>query len=408
VIRHPAVLRTSVTTRREFFARLAIGAGAGLLGCSSSTDIPGPPTPADSGLDHIVVVTMENRSFDHLLGWLPAAEARQAGLSYLNRDGLSRQTHHLEDFQGCAFVDPSHSFAGGRTAYNNGLCDGWLRAENNDEYAIGYYEAADLAFFGQAAPQWTVLDRYFAPFLGPTYPNRLIMQAGQTDRIENTLVASTLPTIWDKLGAAGLTGLNYGSSFVSATLFGTRYTSLIRPITSFIADAAAGTLPSVALVDPDFSADVSDSYHPPGDIRDGEAFLSRIYHAVTTSPAWRKTLLIITFDEWGGFFDHVPPPAAPIPSGERDVGNVDGLRGFRVPTLLISPFAARRRTSSVVYDHASILGLIEWRWGLQPLSVRDAGANNLAAELDFSAPLLTAPVIDVPAGPYGATCPVAA
>ena len=394
-----------MTTRREFLAQLALGAGAGILGCSDSPASPVPMTPATSGLDHIVVVMMENRSFDHLLGWLPTADGKQAGLSYLDRGGVSRQTQHLQDFQKCGFANPTHSFSGGRTAYNNGSCDGWLRAGINDEYAIGYYNATDLAFLGQVAPQWTVLDRYFAAFLGPTYPNRLILQAGQTDRIENTLVASTLPTVWDRLATAGLTGRNYGSSLVSADLFGSRYASLIRPIASFFTDAAAGTIPHFALVDPDFSNGTGNSDEPPDDIRDGEAFLASVYRAVATGPAWGSTLLIVTFDEWGGFYDHVPPPAAPIPQGERDVGNADGLRGFRVPTLLISPFARRGVTSSKIYDHASILRLIEWRWSLQPLSVRDENANNLADELDFTRALAAAPVINVNPGPFGVACP---
>ncbi|MEP6904905.1 MAG: alkaline phosphatase family protein, partial [Gemmatimonadales bacterium] len=349
------------TTRREFLAHVALGAGAGIFGCSDSSVSPVPFTPATSGLDHIVVVMMENRSFDHLLGWLPTADGKQAGLSYPDRAGVSRQTRHLQDFQGCGLVDPTHSFDGGRAEYNNGACDGFLRAASNDEYAIGYYNAADLPFLGVAAPQWTVLDRYFAAFLGPTFPNRLILQAGQTDRLDNALVPCTLPTIWDRLAAAGVTGRNYGSATgVSAGLFGTRYSSIIKPVSSFYTDAAAGALPGVALVDPDFFTPVGDSYHPPGDIRDAEAFLANVYRAVTTGPAWGSTLLIITFDEWGGFFDHVPPPGAPIPPGELAAGNTDGLRGFRVPTLLVSPFARRRVTSSKVYDHASILRLIEW------------------------------------------------
>jgi len=399
------------TTRREFLAQLAIGAGVGILGCSDSpvtplTITPAPITPATSGLDHIVVVMMENRSFDHLLGWLPTADGKQAGLTYLDRGGVARQTQHLMDSRKCGFANPAHSFSGGRVAYNNGNCDGWLRAGINDEFAIGFYNATDLAFFGQAAPQWTSLDRYFAAFLGPTYPNRLILQAGQTDRIENTLVVSTLPTIWDRLAAAGLAGRNYGSSLVSAHLFGGRYSSLIRPIASFFTDAGAGTLPEFSLIDPDFSPGIGNSDEPPDDIRDGEAFLASVYRAVTTSPAWASTLLIITFDEWGGFFDHVPPPVAPIPRGELDVGNVDGLRGFRVPTLLISPFARRAVTSSKVYDHASILRLIEWRWSLEPLTVRDENANNLADELDFTRSLATAPVINVNTGPFGVVCPI--
>jgi phospholipase C len=395
---------STTLSRREFLARMAIGAGAGALGCLDY----GPSVsslPENSGLEHVIVVTMENRSFDHLLGWLPGADARQAGLSYTDRAGTSHQTHHLTDFQGCGFADPDHSFDGGRAEYNSGACDGWLRTGANDVYTIGYYVADDLAFLGRAAPEWTVLDRYFAPIMAPTNPNRMILQAGQTDRMANTAGFSTLPTIWDRLADAGITGSNYGYQIVTASAFGDRYTSVIQPITSFFTDAAAGRLPNVAYVDPDFQHSYSDSYHPFADIQRGEAFLASIYQAVTASPAWASTVLIVTFDEWGGFFDHVPPPPAPIPPGEYAAGNVDGLRGFRIPTLIISPFARRRHIASAVYDHASILRLIEWRWGLSPLTVRDAQANNLADALDFTHPQTSAPVIAVPTGPFNYRCP---
>ena len=346
---------------------------------------------------------MENRSFDHLLGWLPGADGIQAGLTYFDSLGTPHQTHHLTDsqgltdFQGCGFTDPNHSYDGGRVEYNAGACDGWLRAPGNDLYAIGYYEAADLPFWSRAAPEWTVLDRYFAPIMGPTGPNRFISQAGQTDRIDGSIAPSTLPTIWDRLADAGVSGTSYG---LLPAYFGDRHPGLIQPPAAFIADAAAGKLSSVTFVDP-----VGPSYHPTEDIRDGEAYVASIYRAVTTSPVWSSTLLIITFDEWGGFFDHVVPPPAPVPQVERDAGNVDGLRGFRVPCILISPFARRHYVSSTVYDHASILRLIEWRWGLPPLSERDAQANNLAEALDFMHPETSAPVIDVPAGPFGDSCP---
>ena len=152
------------------------------------------------------------------------------------------------------------------------------------------------------------------------------------------------------------------------------------------------------------SGDFSNSYHPPGDIRNAEAFLASIYRAVTTGPQWKTSLLVITFDEWGGFFDHVPPTVAPRSQIERDAGNTDGLRGFRVPTVLVSPFAKRRTVSSKEYDHASILRLIESRWGLQPLALRDASANNLMDELNLLTPVASAPAIDVPAGPFGVAC----
>ena len=376
-----------------------------MVGCSHSVEPVPPPGPADSGLDHIIVVTMENRSFDHLLGWVPGADGKQAGLSYRDRAGNSHATYHLTDFQACGFADPDHSFEGGRAEYNNGACDGWLTAPGNDLYAIGYYETGDLPFLGKAAPAWTVLDRYFTAILGPTFPNRLVSQAGQTDRLSNTLTPSTLPAIWDRLSGAGLSGLNYGDPITTAELlWGNRYRSLVRPMSAFFSDAASGSLPNVSFVDPVFLTAPSNSFHPPGDIRDGDAFLSSIYDAVTRSPLWSSTLLILTFDEWGGFFDHVVPPVAPIPAGERAAGNVDGLRGFRIPTLLISPFAKRGVVSSAVYDHASILRLIEWRWNLEPLTVRDAQANNLADSLDFAHPLLSAPTIAVGAGPFGASC----
>jgi phospholipase C len=355
-------------------------------------------------LDHIIVVTMENRSFDHFLGWLPGADGKQAGLTFLDRAGIAQSTHHLTDFQGCGFADPSHSFAGGRVDYNNGACDGWLRAENNDLYTIGYYEETDLPFFGKAARLWTVCDRYFTAFMGPTGPNRLILHAGQTDRLSNSTTPSTLPAIWDRLADAGVSGKNYGTRVVGASAFGSRYTSIIRPMTEFFSDAAAGTLPNVAYVDPNYTAAFSNDFHPPADIRIGDAFLQSIYQAVIAGPVWESSLLVITFDEWGGFFDHAPPPVAPIPPAEQAAGNVDGLRGFRIPTILISPFARRSAVDSGIYDHASVLKLIEWRWSLEPLTSRDANANNLAEALDFSMKDLDAPMIPGPSGTFGVTC----
>jgi phospholipase C len=244
------------------------------------------------------------------------------------------------------------------------------------------------------------LDRYFAAFMGPTGPNRIYQHAAQTDRIENTLVASNLPTIWDRLLGAGVTGRYYPSGPSFLRLWGSRYDALVRTFDDFLADCAAGSLPQVAFVDPNGD----DDDHPHNDIRNGEAFLYRVYQAVTTSPAWSGTVLVINYDEWGGFFDHVPPPPAPIPQADQAAGATDGLRGFRVPCLLISPFARRGSVSSTLYDHTSVLRMIEWRWGLAPLTVRDAQANNPAQELDFGNPILEAPSYDVPLGSFGTPC----
>jgi phospholipase C len=135
-------------------------AGIVAFGGAAALHAEGWPNPNKSGIDHIVVVMMENRSFDHLLGWVPGAEGRQAGLTYEDRTGALRPTSRLVDFQGCAHPDPDHSYTGGRVEYDDGRCDGWLKAGQNDEYAIGYYTADDLAFYQQAIPQWTVCDRH--------------------------------------------------------------------------------------------------------------------------------------------------------------------------------------------------------------------------------------------------------
>jgi phospholipase C len=131
--------------------------------------------------------------------------------------------------------------------------------------------------------------------------------------------------------------------------------------------------------------------------------MADVYHAVTTSPAWSRTVLIFNFDEWGGFFDHVPPATTPIPPATAAAGDTDGRRGFRVPCLIVSPFARRKSVSGTVYDHTSILRMIESRWGLPPLTVRDRTANDLGAELTPNADLRAASY-SVPAGPFGGAC----
>jgi phospholipase C len=199
----------------------------------------------------------------------------------------------------------------------------------------------------------------------------------------------------------------YFSDVPLLALWGSKYLSISAPILQFFADCAAGTLPHVSFVEPRFlgeSQGVSGDDHPFADIRNGEAFLNSVYVAVTSSPAWRNTVLVINFDEWGGFFEHVAPGVAPIPPADAAAGNKDGRRGFRVPCLIVSPWSRRSYVASGIYDHTSVLKMIEWRWNLRPLTIRDASARNLALALDFSLADLTAPQYQVPPGPFGAPC----
>jgi phospholipase C len=360
------------------------------------------PAPARSGLDHIVVVMLENRSFDHLLGWLPNADGRQEGLSYLDVGGAAHSTYSLApDFQGCGYADPDHSYEGGRMQFDEGACDGWLLTGSGDLYPIGYYTQRDLPFLGQAAPRWTVCDRYFAAFMGPTIPNRLYLHCGVTDRVTSTIAPSSLPTIWDRLAQKRVARRYYFQNLPFLALWGNKYLSITKPFARFLTDCRSGTLPGVAFVDPLFTATdegTAADDHPHADIRAGEYFLNRVYRAVTTSPAWPRTLLVITFDEWGGFFDHVRPSTAP------EMDSRYALRGFRVPCLLISPFARRGYVAHGFYDHTSLLRLIEWRFGLKPLSVRDRTANNIANALNFTQANLKAPHFSVPKLIAGGPC----
>ncbi|HEV7206075.1 MAG TPA: alkaline phosphatase family protein [Jatrophihabitans sp.] len=397
-------------SRRQFLSSAAlVGAGALAAGSAGPLSPAGPaqaattlPDPAASGIDHVVVVMMENRSFDHVLGWLPGADGRQAGLTFVDRYAIPHSTFHQTAYASCGHADPDHSYEGGRIELHDGRCDGWLKAGENDELAISYFTQPDLPFLGRAATAWTSCDRYFSATMAETYPNRFYQHAAQTDRLHNSTAISTLPTIWDSLATAGRTGRYYFNDVPFTALWGTKYLGISQPFAAFLADAAAGQLPQVSFIDPRFedeSSGTSNDDHPHADIRAGEAFLNQVYAAVTSSPNWANTLLVINFDEWGGFFDHVAPGTAP------DVSRSTALRGFRVPALVVSPRARRGFVDHTVYDHTSVLRAIEWRWGLPALTPRDAAAANIAQALDFtSPPNLTAPQFTVPQF-VAAACP---
>jgi phospholipase C len=337
---------------------------------------------------------MENRSFDHLLGWLPGANGRQAGLTYTDSTGVAHQTKRLTYYVGCSHPDPDHSYAGGRSEFNEGNMDGWLRTGSNDSFCIGYYKEQDLPLFGTLARNFTTLDNYFPSILSSTFPNRVFQHAAQTDRLSNSFDLSTLPTIWDRLRAAGVSCRYYYSNVPFLALWGLRYLGISSLYEQFKLDVARGALPAVSFVDPWFTIlddGTGNDDHPHADLRRGEIFLRDVMATLASGPQWKNTVLVINRDEWGGFFDHVRPPRVVAPNSV-DTDLVDGkaLLGCRVPTVIVSPFArgnpAAPRINSLLYDHTSVLKLIEWRWGLEPLTARDASDEvaNLASALSFT------------------------
>ncbi len=404
----PPPIDSPISRRRVLAGAAATAVGAaGAVALGEGAEAATLPAPGRSGIDHIVVLMMENRSFDHYLGWLDGADGRQAGLSYVDRDGVRHGTHHLTDYQGCAHPDPDHSFEGGRVQLNGGRCDGWLRSGENDSFAIGYYGQGDLGFYGHAAPYWTTFDRYFSATLAETYPNRFYQHSARTDRLHNSTATATMPTIWDRLAGKGVSHGYYFVDVPFLALYGTKYLDISRSWPQFLADAAAGTLPSVSFLDPKFldeGSGTSADDHPHADIRAGQSFVNQVYEAITRGPGWSRTALVVNYDEWGGFFDHVPPAVAPDATPQAGTGQ----RGFRTPTLLVSPRARRHHVAHQVYDHTSVLKMIEWRWGLAPLTPRDRAARNLAEVLDFSRPpdlhaprWTVPPAVSAPCGPDG-------
>lgn len=394
---------------RRHFLRSALGAAAGvaLPGCNFELRPGELPAPAASAIEHVVVTMMENRSFDHIFGWLPNADGKQAGLSYTDIAGVLHATFPLApDYKICG-GGPDQSYDSARSQYNSGAMDGFLRAGNLK--SLGYYVESDLPFFGALARNFTVLDRYFCSMAGPTNPNRMFLHAAATDRIAGSFDHSSLPTIWDRLADARVSRRYYVQNFTSLGPWGQKYDAITATLSDFLNDCGRGQLPAVSMVEP--LGSINDD-HPPADVRAGDAFLSLMYGTLTSAPTWKSTVWVITFDEWGGFFDHVPPPrAAAANVADTDVINGKALLGFRVPVVIVSPFSrgrpARNRVDSRIYDHTSILKLIEWRWELQPLSARDASddVENLALALNFGGYDPSEPALPVVIDPGSPGCP---
>jgi phospholipase C len=402
--------------RREVLkSSLALSASA-FLGSNISrlkinSALPELPAPASSGIEHIVVVTMENRSFDHFLGWLPNADGKQAGLSFADPKGVSHPTYSLSgDYTGCPHPDPDHSYSGARVEYAGGAMNGFLLDTSNDLYCIGYYGENDIPFYANLARSYTTCDRYFVSILGPTFPNRLFLHAAQTDRLTDSVSFTSLPTIWDRLAAAGVSANYYFNNIPVLALWGTKYLGITKNYDNFKSAAQNGTLPQVSYIDPSFTTiddGLGNDDHPHADIRRGDRFLHDTFEAVANGPAWNSTVFIVTFDEWGGFFEHVPPPRATAANAvDTDLVNGKALLGMRVPTVIASPFTRGIENSPLVnhlvFDHTSILKLIEWRWGLAPLTPRDASGdiNNLAYALNFTSPVTAVPTLPKPSVPF--------
>jgi phospholipase C len=364
------------------------------------------PIGSQIPIDTIVVVMMENRSFDHMLGNLPAygqPNAEVAPPNASNPDGTGGQVAWFHQTDLC-FPDILHSWAGGHAEYADGRNDGFVAvADPAGERAMGYYTEQELPFFYAAASTFAIADHYHGSLLGPTHPNRMYLYAGTSfGHIYNTTPLSTRANIMEVLSAHQVAWRVYAETDPGLFLFGdslNRFHAQISKLPAFFEAARLGTLEHVVFVDPDLDEEYGggDDLHPPDDIQRGDEFVSRVAQALIASPQWRRTALFITFDEWGGLYDHVPPPAACRPDDIEPMlmpgdppGHFDRL-GFRVPLLAISPWSKPHYVSHHVYDHTSILRFIETRFSLPAFTARDANADPLLDLFDFREPALLAP-----------------
>jgi phospholipase C len=352
-------------------------------------------------IDTFVIVAQENRSFDHYFSELPAAGATDVDVpakGASNPDSTGKPIARFHQTNYC-FGDTNHGWDGMHKAYDNGLNDGFvLINEPGGERAMGYFDQTDLPFYYALATTYGLGDRYFCSTLTQTGPNRLYLYgATSLGTITNVGGPPGFVTIFNRLDDAGVSWGVYRNATYSyeSSMFPSLYDAhpeRFKSLTEFASDANADKLPHVVFtyVGPD--------EHPPQDMQKGQVEVqNKIFSPLSKSPAWQHAAMILTYDENGGIYDHVPPPPACKPddippalkSGQAP-GDFDRY-GFRVPFVIASAWSKPKFVSHTVHDHTSILRLIELKFGLPALTARDANAASLLEFFDFSSPAFATP-----------------
>jgi phospholipase C len=374
--------------RRDVLKSFGALAGARLLGGCGGGGGGGDGPP---GIRNVVLLMQENRSYDHWLGARTLIEGKPgdglvAGMANKDAAGTSVPIYPMDVAEYCV-PDPPHGWDLSHTQFNAGANDGFVIAQQMEHpgntQVMQYMQRADLPVTYALADQYAICDRWFCSVMGPTWPNRMYWLSGTSmGMMDNEIPAAgyTTPTIFHRLADAGVDFRVYYGDVPFVPLLGGAVDAVLdgklQRMTQFFADAQAGALPPVSYVDPPFT--YGDD-HPPHDPPYGQAVIASVYNALAASPQWNHTLLIVTYDEHGGFFDHVPPPKMP---DDRATDGFDQV-GFRVPTLVIGPYVKQSYVSSVVRDHTSALKHLEGMFGTQPLTARSSAATDLSELLDM-------------------------
>ncbi len=373
-----------------------------------------PTVAAGAGevpIRHVVVMMQEDRTFDHYFGTYPGVEGWPDGYA-LPVDPDDPAAGSVAPFELEATRTPSlpHGAAAMRDAYRGGRNDGFVAAAErhgagDGRLALGYYDADAIPGYWRLAADYVIADHWFSSVMGPSFPNHLYAYAASMTGPDGTPYSSVpaegmeLATIFDRLHEAGVSwkvyiqgydpdatfrntearlGLTDSSAqLVWVPLLGIprfvddpELNSRLVPLAEYYDDLAAGTLPEVAFITPSGLSE-----HPPGDLTLGHYFAIDVIEALMSSDAWWSSAFFLTWDEWGGWADHLPPP------------QVDQFGyGMRVPGLIISPYAKQGHIDSTVYDHTSPLAFISHLFDLEPLAPRDAAADPMLSAFDFSQP----------------------
>lgn len=397
----------------------------------------GPPGSLQS-INHVIYMLQENRSFDHYFGHLNAYRQMQglpaevdglpSGAQNLSFDGTANiQAFHMNSVcqldLSSAWNESHVSFNRNNPASNTGLNDGFAYtagkfARDNGYWDVegqrtmGYYDWTQLPYYYFMATQFAISDRWFSPAPTRTAPNRYYaVSATSVGHAYPATSGLTNPTIFDELQQAGISWKVYEGTSGDTILgdwqgFVSKYGSHFVDASQFATDAANGTLPAVALIEQKQNLDE----HPGNDIQQGSAYVASLINALMNSQSWKDSVFIITWDEAGNFYDHVPSPPAQSPDGipPQDLASTDiqgdfTRYGFRVPNIVISPFTKTHYVSHTVMDTTAILKLIETRFNLPSLTARDGNSPDMTEFFDFQdVPWRTPP--SPPAQPTNAPC----
>ena len=385
-IKRPVQLSSLTTTALLFIILILLVPAAGVSAQNAtsglaSVQVSGAGNPAP--IQHIVILFQENHAFDNYFGTYPGANGPNATVALPVKKGSDAR---VSPFHLSSLHPPSldNSQAAARGAYHNGSMDRFVLAEHTSE-TMGYYDSRDIPYYWDYASQFVLMDNFFTSVMGPSLPNHLYLIAGQSGNLTGNARNFKLnfPVIMDELDSRGITWKYYsgavanlsrpsaGNPLPAFASFQTNASRLqnLAPNNAFTSDIRNGTLANVTWVLPMASQDEEPSHN----ITAGEHYVVSTINTIMQSKYWNSTAIFITWDDWGGWYDHVAPP------------QVDSLGlGFRVPCLVISPYAKQGYVDHTQGDFTSILKFIETTYSLPPLTGRDAAASSMLEAFNFS------------------------